>query len=124
MVAVTSPRPSLNSSPHAVAPATHHVSLFDHLPQPWPPAVALLLPLLLGLVVTPWAIGFLARHGMGQRIREEGPQSHAVKGGTPTSAGLIVFALVRGTLLAFDPSSPPPPVLAALAFASSLRSSH
>jgi len=121
LLAAASPRPVLKASPHTVvAPATHHVSLFDHVPQPWPPAVALLVPLLLGLVVTPWAIGFLARHGMGQRIREEGPQSHALKGGTPTSGGLIVIGLVLISLLVTDRSRTLLPVLAALALGATL----
>ena len=31
---------------------------------------------------------------MGQRIREEGPQSHQAKGGTPVGGGLAVIGLV------------------------------
>ena len=121
LLAVASPGPVIKASPNAVvAPATHHIPVFDHIPQLWPPAVALLFPLLLGLVVTPWAIGFLARHGMGQRIREEGPRSHALKGGTPTSGGLIVIALVLITLLVVDRTRTLLPVLAALALGAAL----
>jgi phospho-N-acetylmuramoyl-pentapeptide-transferase len=91
-----------------------------HLPQLWPPAVALLLPLAVGLLVMPWAIGVLSRHGMGQRIREEGPQSHLAKGGTPTAGGLVVIALILFTLLLIDRSRSLLPVLAALALGASL----
>jgi phospho-N-acetylmuramoyl-pentapeptide-transferase len=76
--------------------------------------VALLLPLVVGLVVMPWAIGVLSRHGMGQRIREEGPSSHQAKGGTPTAGGLIVIALILVTLVFIDRSRSLLPVLAAL----------
>ena len=37
---------------------------------------------------------------IGQQIREDGPQSHLVKKGTPTMGGvLIIFAVVISTLL-------------------------
>ena len=121
LAALVSPRAIPRPSPHSVAaPSPHHASLFDHIPQPWPPAVALLLPLVVGVVVMPWAIGLLARHGMGQRIREEGPQSHAVKGGTPTAGGLVVIALVLLTLLVIDRSRSLLPVLAALGLGAAL----
>lgn len=86
-----------------------HRSLVDtllaHVPHPWPPLWAFLLPLLVGLVVMPWAIGQLARAGMGQKIREEGPRTHIAKGGTPTSGGLAVIGLLLLTLLALDRSA-------------------
>lgn len=39
-------------------------------------------------------IAFLRRQGLGKRIRAEGPQSHAIKEGTPTMGGLLIFATV------------------------------
>lgn len=112
---ITSPQVLSKASPHPVSsPAVHHAPLFDHLPQPWPPAVALLLPLVVGVLVMPWAIGLLSRHGMGQRIREEGPKSHQAKGGTPTAGGLVVIALILLTLIFIDRSRSLLPVLAAL----------
>jgi phospho-N-acetylmuramoyl-pentapeptide-transferase len=43
------------------------------------------------------------RQGKGQPIREDGPQSHLAKRGTPTMGGLmIVIALTLGLLLWMD----------------------
>ena len=85
-----------------------HQSLRDtvlaHVPHPWPPLFAFLVPLVVGVVVMPWAVGRLARAGMGQKIREEGPRTHMAKGGTPTSGGLAVIALLALTLLLLDRS--------------------
>ena len=80
-------------------------TVLAHVPHPWPPLWAFLVPLLVGVVVMPWAIGQLARAGMGQKIREEGPRTHMAKGGTPTSGGLAVIGLLLLTLLALDRSA-------------------
>ena len=92
-------------------------SLLSHLPRPWPPLWAVLVPLFVGILVMPWAIGLLARAGMGQKIREEGPRSHMAKGGTPTAGGIAVIALVLMTLLLLDRSPRVIPALVALALA-------
>ena len=39
---------------------------------------------LLSFLLTPILIRLLARRGYGQMIRDDGPQSHHVKRGTPT----------------------------------------
>jgi phospho-N-acetylmuramoyl-pentapeptide-transferase len=112
------PRPSpLHSVPSHVA---HQRSLLDSLPHPWPPAVALLLPLVLGLLVLSWAIGRLSLLGLGQRIREEGPQAHQAKGGTPTAGGLAVIGLILVTILLVDRSRVLWPALAAMALGAGL----
>jgi phospho-N-acetylmuramoyl-pentapeptide-transferase len=117
----TSPQVLSKASPHPIAsPSAHHAGLFDQLPQPWPPAVALLIPLVVGVVLMPWAIGLLSRHGMGQRIREEGPRSHLAKGGTPTAGGLVVIALILITLAFIDRSRSLLPVMAALGLGAGL----
>lgn len=57
---------------------------------------ALLISLVFGRNVIVW----LARLNVGQQIREEGPQAHLVKRGTPTMGGvLIVGSVVISTLL-------------------------
>jgi phospho-N-acetylmuramoyl-pentapeptide-transferase len=57
---------------------------------------ALLLSLLLG----PPTIRFLQRMSIGQEIRQEGPESHQSKRGTPTMGGvLILLAVMVPTLL-------------------------
>ena len=56
--------------------------------------------LLICLIVGPWMIRKLQDLQIGQQIRDDGPQSHLVKKGTPTMGGiLIIFAVVISTLL-------------------------
>ena len=56
--------------------------------------IALLLAagfaLTVSLVGTPFLISWLRAHGLGQPIREEGPQTHLTKAGTPTMGGLMI----------------------------------
>ncbi len=39
-------------------------------------------------------VSYLRDHNVGKRIKEEGPSSHAVKEGTPTMGGLLIFGTV------------------------------
>ena len=51
--------------------------------------------LFLGLLIGPKFIGWLrVRQGKGQPIREDGPQSHFVKRGTPTMGGLMILTSI------------------------------
>ena len=51
----------------------------------------------------PWAIRMLSRMQIGQYVRDDGPQSHLQKAGTPTMGGvLIVFSVTLSTLLWTD----------------------
>ncbi len=53
------------------------------------------------VLATPILIRLLARRGIGQQIREDGPQVHLAKAGTPTMGGMaIVGAVVVGFLVA------------------------
>ena len=66
-------------------------------------AVASLTALLLVLVLGPWMIERLRRMQIGQHIREEGPQAHKTKAGTPTMGGvLILVGILVPTLLWAD----------------------
>jgi phospho-N-acetylmuramoyl-pentapeptide-transferase len=47
--------------------------------------------LLICLFLSPKFIEFLRRREFGQNIREEGPQGHKTKAGTPTMGGLLIF---------------------------------
>ncbi len=69
---------------------------------------ALMTALVIGLVIGPKFISMLrVRQGKGQPIREDGPQSHLAKRGTPTMGGLmILIALVVSMLLWMDLTSP------------------
>lgn len=50
--------------------------------------VAAAISLVLSLFGTRLLIGWLERRGIGQRIREDGPQGHLTKAGTPTMGGV------------------------------------
>jgi phospho-N-acetylmuramoyl-pentapeptide-transferase len=66
-------------------------------------AVASLTALLISLLLGPWVIDRLRELQVKQFIREEGPQAHQKKAGTPTMGGvLIVAAIVIPTLLWAD----------------------
>src|SRR3954471_3307557 len=48
-------------------------------------------------MLTPYLIRVFSRQGFGQEIREEGPQGHKSKRGTPTMGGVaIIIAMVVG----------------------------
>jgi len=64
---------------------------------------ATMTALLLSFLLSPWFIRLLAAQQIGQVVRDDGPQSHLSKRGTPTMGGtLILFALVIPTLLWCD----------------------
>jgi len=54
-------------------------------------AVASLTALFLVLVLGPWMIERLRQMQIGQHIRDEGPQAHKAKAGTPTMGGLLIL---------------------------------
>ena len=62
--------------------------------------LAAITALVICFIVGPWLIRKLQSMKVGQSIREDGPQTHLVKQGTPTMGGiLIIFAVVVSTLL-------------------------
>lgn len=62
--------------------------------------LAALTALIIALLVGPVMIRRLSRYKVGQSIRDDGPQSHLSKAGTPTMGGaLILFAVTITTLL-------------------------
>ncbi len=63
--------------------------------------------LLIGLLLGPWFISYLRlRQGKGQPIREDGPQGHLAKRGTPTMGGLLILiAVIVSVLLWMDVAS-------------------
>jgi phospho-N-acetylmuramoyl-pentapeptide-transferase len=69
-------------------------------------AYASLTALFLALVLGPWVVRRLGEMQIGQFIREEGPERHQAKAGTPTMGGvLIVISTVVPTLLWADLSN-------------------
>jgi phospho-N-acetylmuramoyl-pentapeptide-transferase len=68
---------------------------------------ASLSALFIAMVLGPWLIQRLREFQIGQHIREEGPQAHQVKEGTPTMGGvLILVSLLFPTMLWADLSNP------------------
>jgi phospho-N-acetylmuramoyl-pentapeptide-transferase len=68
--------------------------------------LGVLTSLLISLMIGPWMIRKLSRKKIGQSIREDGPQSHFEKKGTPTMGGtLILVAIAISTLLWADLSN-------------------
>ncbi len=56
--------------------------------------------LIIGLVIGPRFIGWLRiKQGKGQPIREDGPQTHFAKRGTPTMGGLMILTAVGTAML-------------------------
>ena len=53
--------------------------------------IAALVALIVSIVVGPKFIEFLRRNEFGQHIREEGPQHHLGKQGTPTMGGVMIL---------------------------------
>jgi phospho-N-acetylmuramoyl-pentapeptide-transferase len=55
-------------------------------------AAASMTALVISLVMGPWLIRRLRDFQIGQVIRQEGPESHRAKAGTPTMGGLLILA--------------------------------
>ncbi|MXO84700.1 phospho-N-acetylmuramoyl-pentapeptide-transferase [Altererythrobacter aurantiacus] len=68
----------------------------------------ILTTLFIGLLIGPRFIAMLrVRQGKGQPIREDGPQTHLAKRGTPTMGGLMILvSLFLGLVLWMDLSNP------------------
>src|SRR6201996_7516225 len=59
------------------------------------------------MLIGPFVIERLREFQIGQYIREEGPESHKKKGGTPTMGGLLIeISILVPTLLWSDLSNP------------------
>ncbi|MEA2298058.1 MAG: phospho-N-acetylmuramoyl-pentapeptide-transferase [Solirubrobacteraceae bacterium] len=64
--------------------------------------------LLMCIFLSPKFIAFLRRREFGQHIREDGPQGHHEKAGTPTMGGIIMFTAIAAPFLIlsdYDPRS-------------------
>jgi phospho-N-acetylmuramoyl-pentapeptide-transferase len=58
------------------------------------------LGLILSIFITPLAIRAFRRQGLGQEIRDDGPESHLSKKGTPTMGGTVIVGATVGGYLA------------------------
>jgi phospho-N-acetylmuramoyl-pentapeptide-transferase len=60
--------------------------------------IAAVVALLTSILCTPLVVAYFRRHGFGQEIRSDGPQSHLPKRGTPTMGGV---AIIGSTLVGY-----------------------
>src|SRR6516165_3075738 len=69
--------------------------------------MASITALLMAILLGPWLIARLRAFQIGQHIREDGPQSHHKKAGTPTMGGLLIgLSILIPTLLWADLRTP------------------
>ena len=65
--------------------------------------LAALTSLAVSLLVGPWMIRRLSQYQIGQQVRDDGPETHLIKAGTPTMGGLLILvAVIMSTLLWAD----------------------
>lgn len=65
-----------------------------------------LTALMISLLIGPWMIRRLSQYNIGQSVRDDGPESHFSKAGTPTMGGLLILvSIVISTLLWSDLSN-------------------
>jgi phospho-N-acetylmuramoyl-pentapeptide-transferase len=73
---------------------------------PFRTIMATLTAMVLAFAMGPWFIRRLQEKQIGQVVRDDGPQSHLSKRGTPTMGGsLILFTMVVPTVLWADPTN-------------------
>ena len=62
--------------------------------------ITIAIAFLITVLLSPILIPFLRRLKFGQSIREEGPESHLKKTGTPTMGGLmIIFSIIITSII-------------------------
>jgi phospho-N-acetylmuramoyl-pentapeptide-transferase len=71
---------------------------------PFRTIAATVTAMLIAFVLSPWFIRELRRQQIGQVVRDDGPESHKIKTGTPTMGGaLILLSVLVPTVLWCDP---------------------
>ncbi|GDY32816.1 phospho-N-acetylmuramoyl-pentapeptide-transferase [Gandjariella thermophila] len=77
--------------------------------------IAAAVGLVVSILFTPYLIRVFSRQGFGQEIREEGPQNHKSKRGTPTMGGVAILVAMWAGYIAVhvdnrfsDPRGPEP----------------
>lgn len=68
--------------------------------------LAIIIAFSISALLCPIIIPFLHRLKFGQQVRDDGPQSHLKKQGTPTMGGLIILSSIIITSLFYIPSYP------------------
>jgi len=67
----------------------------------WP--LTLLISFIIPVITLPFFIKYLKKHNMGQKIRQEGPDLHQYKMGTPTMGGIMVILTLITIILLLVP---------------------
>ena len=85
-------------------PLTKHFTFFNIFQYiTFRSAYAAVTALLICFIFMPRLISFLRRKQVGQEIREDGPQTHLIKSGTPTMGGILVnIAMIFSVLMCQD----------------------
>ena len=73
-----------------------------------------IIAMVIAIVAGPKFIDFLRRNELGQHIREEGPEGHVTKQGTPTMGGLLIMIAMSIPFLIFGQLTGPGQTLPAL----------
>ena len=68
--------------------------------------LAIIIAFAISALLCPIIIPFLHKLKFGQQVRDDGPQSHLKKQGTPTMGGLIILSSIIITSLFYSPSYP------------------
>ena len=68
--------------------------------------LAIIIAFAISALLCPIIIPFLHKLKLGQQVRDDGPQSHLKKQGTPTMGGLIILSSIIITSLFYIPSYP------------------
>ena len=61
--------------------------------------IPILISFFISVVLSPFVIPFLKKLKFGQFVRDDGPESHLKKSGTPTMGGLIILTSIVITSL-------------------------
>ena len=61
--------------------------------------LATMTALVISVLVGPRMIAWLARMRIGQAVRDDGPQTHLIKAGTPTMGGALILVSIAVTTL-------------------------
>ena len=85
---------------HLLYPLREHVSVFNVFRYvTFRTACASLTAMVISFLLGPWLIRRLRQFQIGQYIRQEGPETHKAKAGTPTMGGLLILASIAGSTL-------------------------
>ncbi len=83
---------------HMQADALSWLNVFRYIP--FRAIAGMMTSMFLCFALYPWFIARMRRRNIGQSVRDDGPDSHFIKSGTPTMGGsLILFATVFSTIL-------------------------